>query len=164
MLKKIFNWKGTELSATEGSGKDVGRRAVQNTSHPSHQSQHPINVPRHDQHGSDRISRRPYHSETDIDPRAKVLGSNTAARKSLSGVNFIQGYTQVQEVASTVVCDFGEMDAASPAVQQVIHTEFCAEFRSTTYRFCRSHYHQHSNLTHRDSTDNEKMIHHPRHV
>jgi hypothetical protein len=122
MLKKIFNWKSTELSATESSGKDVGRRAAQNMPHPSHQSQHPINFQRQDQHGSDRIPRRPYHSEADIDPRAKVLGSNTIARKSLSSVNVLQGYTEVQEVASTVVCDFGEMDAASPAVQQVTHT------------------------------------------
>ena len=124
MLKKIFNWKSTELSAAENSGKDVGRNTAQNTPHPSHQSQLPNNLQRHDQHGSDRIPRRPYHSETDVDPRGKVLGSNTTARKSVSGANVLQGYTQVQEVASTVVCDFGEMDAASPAVQQVTSTDF----------------------------------------
>jgi hypothetical protein len=119
MLKKIFNWKSNELSAAESSVKDVGRRATQNTPHPPHQNQHPINLQRHDQHGSDRNPRRAYHSETDIDPR---LSSNTTAHKSLSGVNVLKGYTQVQEVASTVVCDFGEMDAASPAVQQVTIT------------------------------------------
>jgi hypothetical protein len=122
MLKKIFNWKSTEQfgGATESTGKDVGRRSAQNTPHPSHQTQQQTNFPRIDQHGADRISRRPYHSETDIDPRAIVLGSNNAARTSYSGVNIVKGYTQVQEVSSTVVCDFGEMDAASPAVQQVI--------------------------------------------
>ena len=109
MLKKIFNWKASDKqeifdAQTNGDGNDARR---------NQRVQHSQNLHVKNSH------ERTYRSEPELDMRQNALrGSlSKAAHPYQSGI--LNGFNQSQEVSSTVVCDFGEMDAASPTVQQV---------------------------------------------
>ena len=106
MLKKLFNWKTSDnresFNAPSASTEpDVFRSQKANHS----QALRPANA--HD---------RQYHSETEMDFHSNKLNSMSKTN-TLTASRILSN--QLQEVSSTVVCDYGEMDASSPAVQQV---------------------------------------------
>jgi hypothetical protein len=104
MLKKIFNWKTTSERDRFGTSPEISRSSKSNAQNQQIAS----------------AQDRPYHSEADLDSREfKSTNDNTRKPRSLTETGILMGSNVLQEVSSTVVCDYGEMDASSPAVQQV---------------------------------------------
>ena len=112
MLKKIFNWKTTSERDRFSTGVETLNKEIRTSAKSDDAQLHQISST-HD---------RPYHSEADLDSQSRELKNSRIISKArtLSESRILGGFNMLQEVSSTVVCDYGEMDASSPAVQQVL--------------------------------------------